>query len=344
MDKLAILYVGNLHQGGTCLDRFRVLKRLGMRMIPFDIQRYMNIGNKITSSLMCRFNWGWPIRRLNLDLVDFCHRLSGIDIVWVDKGRWIKPESLQTIKSLTGAKLIHFTPDTALVYGKSRLFEKSIPFYDLLVTTKGFETNLYRQAGAKRIVVTVNGCDETRFFPMFAEKNYSSDVCFIGRFEPFRAKCIRSIVTGDGIIRVNGPSWNNYAKFAPWTRNIILGGPLWGESYPKALCGAKIGLCLLTKYFPEQSTSRTFEIPFCGVFMLAERTEEHLNLFQEGKEAEFFNSIDELKDKIGFYLRKPGIMKNIALAGRRRCLESHYGLGDTLKKLIQAYINDKDGS
>lgn len=86
----------------------------------------------------------------------------------------------------------------------------------------------------------------------------------------------------------------------PWLKRVHRGPGIWHIDYAKALSCAKIGLGLLSKLAPDQSTARTYEIPSCGTFMLAERTGEHLELFEEGKEAEFFDSDEELLDKVKY--------------------------------------------
>jgi len=53
----------------------------------------------------------------------------------------------------------------------------------------------------------------------------------------------------------------------------------------------------------DEFTHRTFEIPGSGGFLLAERTPKHQELYEEGKEAEFFASAEECASKIEFYLR-----------------------------------------
>jgi len=73
-----------------------------------------------------------------------------------------------------------------------------------------------------------------------------------------------------------------------------------------------------------------------GIFLLAERTDDHLALFEEGKEAEYFGDDEELKDKIRFYLENDEARKRIAAAGRERCLRSGYSSPSQLKSIINS--------
>ncbi len=76
----------------------------------------------------------------------------------------------------------------------------------------------------------------------------------------------------------------------------------------------------------------------CGKFMLAERTSEHLELFEEGKEAEFFGCNEELLDKTRFYLSHEKKREQIARAGRDRCLRSGYRHQDRLQHALDKII------
>jgi spore maturation protein CgeB len=114
----------------------------------------------------------------------------------------------------------------------------------------------------------------------------------------------------------------------------VVADGIWGARYPLALASSKIALGLLSKRIPETTTTRTFEIPAMGVFMLAERTDDHLALFKEGIEAEFFGSDDELQEKIGFYLSHDDARLKIAAAGRKRCIQSGYDARSQLEKVL----------
>lgn len=69
--------------------------------------------------------------------------------------------------------------------------------------------------------------------------------------------------------------------------------------------------------------------------MLAERTEEHLNLFEEGIEAEFFDSNEEMVSKVQFYLRNERARLKIANAGFQRCIKSGYSDINMVEKILE---------
>jgi spore maturation protein CgeB len=53
--------------------------------------------------------------------------------------------------------------------------------------------------------------------------------------------------------------------------------------------------------------------------LLADRTDEHRGFFQEGVEADFFSSQDELVDKVRFYTSNENARTRVAAAGLTRC-------------------------
>ena len=132
-----------------------------------------------------------------------------------------------------------------------------------------------------------------------------------------------------------GNGWQSCAD--PAIRKCFRGGPLTGDDYAKGLSAARIGLGLLSPLVPDKSTTRSVEIPACGTFLLAERTDEHQALLREGEEAAFFDGEDELLEKVGYYLEHGDERRRIADAGRRRCLESGYSFQHQLRSILERF-------
>lgn len=335
-----LFYVGELGEGGTCLERMRTLNRLRCACIPFDRTPFIKMAPRLFRSIASRFNTGQILQAFNRALIKAATEINGITHIWIDKGVWIYPQTLLHLKQVTGASAIHYTPDAQLLSQRSRHFISCIPIYDVLVTTKEWEVDLYKKAGGKNIVLTYQGHDD-RFYPRTLQQSeyetYASDVCFIGHTQKHYAHRLKAISSLGINLRVWGDRWPKYMQKQTWAKSLIVDQGLWGENYPKAISCAKIGLGLLGKHIPETSTTRTFEIPAMGTFLLAERTPLHQTLFDEGKEAEFFSSDEEMLEKIRYYLAHDSERQKIALAGRYRCERSGYSSTELLRKVIATF-------
>jgi len=333
----SIFYIGELWDGGTCLDRMKTLQRMGHEVIPFDTTPFVADGLRIFRSLAHRTNFGPPVWGLNEALLSRVKQLKRLTLVWVDKGRWIYPETLDKLRAQTGASLVHYTPDAQLWDNKSRYFNAYIPLYDLVVTTKPFEAKLYKAAGAREVLLVLQGYG-SRFGPLARAASekvmLQSDVCFIGHCQRHYAARLQVAAHTGARLRIWGRGWCRYTRFHSWAREHVAGDGIWGEQYPIALASSKIALGLLSKRIPETTTTRTFEIPATGAFLLAERTDDHLALFREGIEAEFFESDEELQEKIHFYLKNDNTRRKIAAAGRERCVSSRYDAKCQIEKVL----------
>lgn len=164
-------------------------------------------------------------------------------------------------------------------------------------------------------------------------RRYGCDVGFIGSFEKERAESMLYLAERGVPVTVWGNGWKDLINKNP--NLVIRNKPVYSEEYTKAINATKINLCFLRKINRDEITSRSVEIPACGGFMLGERTKRHLEFFEEGKEAEFFSSKEELLEKVKIFLADEGARCRIAEAGLARCLKSGYNHRIQLERMLQ---------
>lgn len=133
------------------------------------------------------------------------------------------------------------------------------------------------------------------------EERYKSDVVYIGHWEDDgRDEYIDSLLDKGISVRVFGTRWK-YSRVLPKKfTDLIL--PVYGNEYRRYLSSAKIALVFLSSANRDVYTRRCFEIPACSTFMLAPRTEALLSLFEEGHEAEYYDTKREMLNKVNKYL------------------------------------------
>lgn len=342
ISNMKILSVGALSGlSNTCLHRNWALHKIADSVdeVKTDVNPW---------SFWCRvrfhlFQMGLPINisenngenKIIRDLVS----KNKYDIVWIDKGQTIFPETLKYIKKVSPQTIIvSYSPDNmALRHNQTQQYLECVPLYDHIVTNKSYIIEDLKKLGAQHVIFVNNSYEESFHYPRELTsqdiKNLGGDVGFVGAWEKERCESICFLVDNGIKVRVFGTGkWSEYKNYSP--NLCIEERQLVNEDYCKSLQAFKISLCFLRKMNLDQQTTRTVEIPACGGFMLAERTAEHLAMFEEGKEACFFSSNEELIEKCKYYLEHEEERKRIAENGRLACIKKNYSNSEMMRRTL----------
>ena len=151
-------------------------------------------------------------------------------------------------------------------------------------------------------------------------KYFSSDVIFVGGWKRPRQMVINAIINQPLTVKVYGPGWLKRNLFNTRLINAIKGNSIYGDTLVKSYIGAKIVLNI-NAWFTEKTygiNQRVFDIPACGAFLLTDYMEELDSFFKPGKEIETYKDIEELIDKLRFYIKNDNHRERIARAGYER--------------------------
>jgi spore maturation protein CgeB len=355
-----ILFLGEIGIGQTSLMRMNAFARLGHMVRGVHTIEPWKRASWLKRQVQRRLNRGSIIDEINRSILATARDFRP-DLVWAEKQEFLRVDTLAALRHL-GARLIHFTPDPyfSLAWKRTSLMDTAIGCFDILVYCKSYERGQYTTFGKSLIYMPLGFCDEVHRPLPSDDPRWNCAVGFLGGWEPRREHLLHVIAAAGIDLNIRGGYWE-FLCDGNWTlrRHIILrqlagsdgfrihrdpllgrawrGGEVYADDYARALTGARIGLGLLRKVCPDQHTTRTFEIPACGSLLLADRTEEHQAFFEEGREAEFFASSEELLDKLRFYCGNESSRERVAKAGYERCIRDKYAyvhrLSTTLDQL-----------
>ena len=342
---VSILSIGGMDGiSNTCLHRHWALEKVAHHIDVVNTSIKYNLWTRIANRL---YLYGFPIRLPDLNEVNkkIRERINACtyDIVWIDKGIIVFPETLKEIKKQSPkTKIVSYSPDNmALRHNQSQQYVECIPLYDYIVTNKSYIVEDMKRLGAKSVTFVNNSFSEDfhRLYELTEEERdeLGSDVGFIGAWEEERCKSILYLVDHGVKVKVFGDDkWNKYANYS--LNLTIMGRSLMNEDYCKSLHASRISLCFLRKMNFDTQTTRSVEIPACGGFMMAERTDEHLALFEENKEAVYFSTDEELLEKCLYYLNKEEERNGIAISGRNRAIISGYSNETMVRNIINSIL------
>lgn len=342
-EKMKILFLGDLSSYARSRQRFQVMQDLGylvkgIASEPLD--RGLDISNKPKLWHRIRNKLGYPVDFMGINknllpaLADFSP-----DLLWVEKTGIVLPSIYKKIRlNFPKVKIVYYSEDDIYIRNnRSSYLKNALRLFNVVFTTKPRNLSELTKWGIKKTCLVYQAYDQNFHRPiLLSEKEkecWGFDVSFVGTFEKDRAEKMLFLAQNGIKVRVWGANWQSWQNKHP--NLLVEAKPVYNEDFIKVINSTKINLNFLRKFNRDQHTSRSVEIPACQAFMLAERTKEHLELFEEGKEAEFFESTDELLKKIKYYLTHEDERQHIAKSGRERCLKSGYDHHSRIKFMLE---------
>lgn len=317
----------------------RALDELGLNYVFIDESRYLK---HLYDSSLHKIFFHFLKRPINYeiynnDLLEHAIRFQA-DIILIIKGAFINLKTIIRIKEATNSIFVNFaTDDPKNGISSTSDIVAAIPYYDLYACTKRAIIPDVKKMGCPEVKFVPFGFDPVFHYPEHPVSvtnfnNFYCDVCFIGGADRDRIPTISKISqVGDINFHLYGGYWNRISKFRKYYKGFAI-----GRDFRLAIGCAKINVGLVRRANRDGHAMRSFEIPACGGFMLAERTEEHLEFFTEGSEAEFFDSNEEMVDKICYYMEHDSKRRRIAESGHLKVVSGNHTYRDRLLEILRS--------
>jgi len=227
-------------------------------------------------------------------------------------------------------------------------FSENIAGFDMVATTRCWQEPEFKAAGAANVVVVRFGYEPSVHRPVQLDRKamhtYGADVTFIGTRELHRSVDLATLVS-NGFpydFRLWGGLWDGL----PAVKQYWQKRPVYEQEIPIIYAASRIALHWVgwdphgsdqAMRIGDQHNSRTFQIAACGgALMLAQRTDEHRQFFEEDREAIFFDEVRELREKLDYWLapERDAERKQIASAARNRCLKEDYSYTPIVRQFL----------
>ncbi len=238
---------------------------------------------------------------------------------------------LKLLRALTKAKLILWLGEPVV---RDDTWEEKFDYFDrVFMVGDGLWREVLWEKNKKRVELLPLASDHNIFFPAEVAEEYKSDIVFIGKYLPSRAKSLEAFREYN--LKIYGYGWEMGFLEFPWLKDK------WGGSLPidksnLVYNGAKIAIGTLG--MPKDSftttTQRTFDIALSGVFQVSERVPLTYELF--GESIGFYKDDEDLKRKVEYYLERPE--ERMSCAKRARAIALNYTYDKSVDKIIGSII------
>ena len=331
-----LLFIGPLKDGSTSISRLNALKELQINVFEIDTSNWLSSSYWFVNSFIQRTYLSLYVLKINKKIKNAINN-QYFQIIWIEKGEYIYPSTLKLAKGKNIFLINYNTDNIFLRKGNFWLHNLGIKFYNLYLTTNRLNVIDIKVKYNINVFRVSMGYDknfeDTNF--KFNQKIY--DIVFIGHWEPHTEEYIELLHNNGLNIKIWGHNWSKANN--PAFRNIK---PLEQKFYIETISKAKIALCFLSRWNKNESTGRSFEIPAIGSFILAQKTLEHVIIYDKYSNAILFNNKNELLQKVKYFLKNNDEREALAIELNRLIKNYPLSWQDNLKRewpIILNYYN-----
>lgn len=336
-----VLFIGQNWHGSNATSLMRAFRFLGCDVQDIDEYHYFPEWNSIPMRAIRRVIGRRIVHEFSNQIKNLIDGFKP-ELTFVFKGAMVTRSVLEYIHQ-KGSLLFNFYPDWDFGKYYSQMgndFTLCMREYDIVFTPKSYHIGRFQREGVRRVEFLPYAYDPWCHFrvePTLEERSgFACDVVFIGSWEENRAEVLESLInkTFPYTMKVWGNQWNRLSKNSV-LRPYVQFKPAIGLTQAKIFASSKIALAFIKS--PDLHSSRTFEIPAYGAFMLAERSTEHLEFFHENQEIVCFADLDELRYKIQYYLEHDRERQEIARAGYQKVTTGGHSYVDRANQILEIY-------
>jgi spore maturation protein CgeB len=329
MVRRQIIVAGEFWFGSTGAGIAHGLRQKGHIVSEVDMRHHFPASQNLLSKLVFKILRGQCIESYQQHVRDVAQQTDNAILIAV-KGSFLDPQLLSDLRK-KGLFLVNFYPDVA--FDHPGFHRDWLASYDLIATTKAFHMSPLTAAhGSEKVAFVPHGYSTLAHRPRAIpadDASFDYDLAYVGNASVHKASVLAPLAEAFPQARflLAGAGWEQYAQDTA-LRSCIRQGQIIGDSYARTIERSRINLAV--HYGPAGSqgwedsvSTRSFEIPACGGFMLHVDNAEIRSLFKPDEEVALFSNATEAIAKIAHYLAHPDERIAIARNGYRRCVPAY---------------------
>jgi len=297
------------------------LTEMGHDVINFDIKTIFNLSPSIDryGQFLARTFLREPERIREKSLIDYARKTTP-DLVLVLLGNLVSPKTVQILKNNIKAPIVCWCQDAIATMGRQYLIGSP---YDLVFSKDHYMVDLFNSMIGPRFKYLPEACNPSVHYyerpPESDTDQYACDITTAASLYYYRHEILRHVNESYALkIWGDKPDWLDNKLHKSHTGRYIV-----GREKRFAFSVAKIVLNTLHYSEIQGVNCRFFEIQGCGGFQLVSHKNEVNEFCEIGTEVETFHDVNDLNEKIQYYLREPEKRLKIASDGMKKAHQFH---------------------